>query len=146
MEPRTRDATHLLVCGIHFCTKNVCAFGGTTLLCGRKKLNSQSLEDTQVGYTLQKYTLEKYSLEKCTLKKYSLGKILLSRFALDKCHAKTNQHIKAFAVQHNTILKISAFAFLAIMSALQKCSLLSILMQHSKHLIVGPKVLQIDHQ
>ena len=31
-----------------------------------KLINSQSLEDTQVGYILQKYTLEKYTLEKYT--------------------------------------------------------------------------------
>ena len=32
------------------------------------KINSQSLEDTQVGYISQKYTLEKFTLEKYTLK------------------------------------------------------------------------------
>ena len=37
-----------------------------------EKINSQSLEDTQVGYTLQKKTLDKYTLEKYTLKKYTL--------------------------------------------------------------------------
>ena len=31
-----------------------------------KKINSQSLEDTQVGYILQEYTLYKYTLEKYT--------------------------------------------------------------------------------
>ena len=36
------------------------------------KINSQSLEDTQVGHILQKYTLDKYTLEKYTLKKYTL--------------------------------------------------------------------------
>ena len=30
----------------------------------RIKINSQSLEDTQVGYILQKYTLDKYTLER----------------------------------------------------------------------------------
>ena len=29
-------------------------------------INSQSLEDTQVGYILQKYTLDKYIVEKYT--------------------------------------------------------------------------------
>ena len=29
-------------------------------------INSQSLEDTQVGYISQKYTLDKYTLEKYT--------------------------------------------------------------------------------
>ena len=29
-----------------------------------KKINSQSLEDTQVGYISQKYTFSKYTLEK----------------------------------------------------------------------------------
>ena len=37
-----------------------------------KEINSQSLEDTQVGKFLQKYTLEKYILEKYTLEKYNL--------------------------------------------------------------------------
>ena len=32
----------------------------------RNKINSQSLEDTQVGYISQKYTLDKYTLEKYT--------------------------------------------------------------------------------
>ena len=32
----------------------------------RHKINSQSLEDTQVGYISQKYTLDKYTLEKYT--------------------------------------------------------------------------------
>ena len=36
------------------------------------KINSQSLEDTQVRYILQKYTLDVYTLEKYTLKKYTL--------------------------------------------------------------------------
>ena len=36
------------------------------------KLNSQSLEDTQVGYISQKYTLDKYTLEEYTLEKYTL--------------------------------------------------------------------------
>ena len=31
-----------------------------------QKINSQSLEDTQVGYISQKYTLDKYTLEKLT--------------------------------------------------------------------------------
>ena len=35
-------------------------------------INSQSLEDTQIGYISHKYTLEKYTLEKYTLKKYTL--------------------------------------------------------------------------
>ena len=30
------------------------------------EINSQSLEDTQVGYISQKYTLDKYTLEKYT--------------------------------------------------------------------------------
>ena len=32
-----------------------------------EKINSQSLEDTQVGYISQKYTLDNYILEKYTL-------------------------------------------------------------------------------
>ena len=31
-----------------------------------EQINSQNLEDTQVGYISQKYTLDKYSLEKYT--------------------------------------------------------------------------------
>ena len=31
------------------------------------KINSQSLEDTQVGYILQKYTLDKYTLAQKSL-------------------------------------------------------------------------------
>ena len=31
-----------------------------------EEINSQSLEDTQVGYISQKYTLDKYTLEKYT--------------------------------------------------------------------------------
>ena len=37
----------------------------------RNKINSQSLEDTQVGYILQKYTLHKYTLHKYTLEEYT---------------------------------------------------------------------------
>ena len=33
-------------------------------LTGTPLINSQSLEDTQVGYISQKYTLDKYTLEK----------------------------------------------------------------------------------
>ena len=35
-------------------------------------INSQSLEDTQVGYISQKYTLDKYTLEEYTLEEYTL--------------------------------------------------------------------------
>ena len=38
----------------------------------RKGINLQSLEDTQVGYILQKYTLDNYTLEKYTLAQKSL--------------------------------------------------------------------------
>ena len=34
----------------------------------RMRINSQSLEDTQVGYISQKYTLDKHTLEKIYLK------------------------------------------------------------------------------
>ena len=34
------------------------------------KINLQSLEDTQVGYILQKYTLDKYTLEEYTLENF----------------------------------------------------------------------------
>ena len=37
-----------------------------------REINSQSLEDTQVGYISQKYTLDKYTLEEYTLEKYTL--------------------------------------------------------------------------
>ena len=36
------------------------------------EINSQSLEDTQVGYISQKYTLDKYTLEEYTLEEYTL--------------------------------------------------------------------------
>ena len=36
----------------------------------RAIINSQSLEDTQVGYISQKYTWEEYTLEKYTLEKF----------------------------------------------------------------------------
>ena len=61
---------------------------------GRNKINSQSLEDTQVGcisqtYTLEKYTsgeytLRKYTLEKYTFEKYTLGKYTLGKYTLRK--------------------------------------------------------------
>ena len=35
-----------------------------TIRDGIRKINLQSLEDTQVGYILQKYTLDKYTLER----------------------------------------------------------------------------------
>ena len=38
-----------------------------------EKINSQSLEDTQVGYISQKYTLDKYTLEKYTLEKLTFS-------------------------------------------------------------------------
>ena len=41
-------------------------------------INSQSLEDTQVGYISQKYTLKKYTLKKYTLEKYTLKSSLCS--------------------------------------------------------------------
>ena len=36
------------------------------------KINSQSLEDTQVEYILQKYTFGKYTFGKYTFEKYAL--------------------------------------------------------------------------
>ena len=42
------------------------------------KINSQSLEDTQVGYILQKYTLDNYTLEKYTLAQKSLVMVATS--------------------------------------------------------------------
>ena len=42
-----------------------------TSACMPVQINSQSLEDTQVGYISQKYTLDKYTLEKKTLEKYT---------------------------------------------------------------------------
>ena len=38
-----------------------------------EKINSQSLEDTQVGYISQKYTLDNYTLEKYTLEKLTFS-------------------------------------------------------------------------
>ena len=43
------------------------------------KINLQSLEDTQVGYTLQKKTFDK-----CTLKKYTLGKETFEKYTFGK--------------------------------------------------------------
>ena len=39
-------------------------------------INSQSLEDTQVGYILQKYTLDKYTLERAFNLSYTISSIL----------------------------------------------------------------------
>ena len=44
----------------------------------KKEINSQSLEDTQVGYILQKYTLDNYTLEKYTLAQKSLVMVATS--------------------------------------------------------------------
>ena len=41
-------------------------------------INSQSLEDTQVGYISQKYTLDNYTLEKYTLAQKSLVMVATS--------------------------------------------------------------------
>ena len=41
------------------------------------RISSQSLEDTLVGYILQKYTLDNYTLEKYTLAQKSLVAISL---------------------------------------------------------------------
>ena len=35
-----------------------------------EQMNSQSLEDTQVGYVSQKYSLDKYTLEEYTLENF----------------------------------------------------------------------------
>ena len=45
------------------------------------KINSQSLEDTQVEYISQKYTLDKYTFGKYTFGKYTFEKYAL-RFTL----------------------------------------------------------------
>ena len=42
------------------------------------RINSQSLEDTQVGYISQKYTLDNYTLEKYTLAQKSLVMVATS--------------------------------------------------------------------
>ena len=47
------------------------------------KINSQSLEDTQVGYISQKYTLEKYTLGEYTLRQYTLGKYTLGKYTYE---------------------------------------------------------------
>ena len=49
-----------------------------------EEMNSQSLEDTQVGYILQKYTLDKYAFEKYILEKYTLEKYTLGEYTLRK--------------------------------------------------------------
>ena len=46
--------------------------------------NSQSLEDSQVGYILPKYTLGKYTLGKFFLGKVTFEKILSKKNALPK--------------------------------------------------------------
>ena len=43
-------------------------FSNTTKYIDNSLINSQSLEDTQVGYILQKYTFDIYTLEKYNLK------------------------------------------------------------------------------
>ena len=48
------------------------------------KINSQILEDTQVGYISQKYTLEKYTSGEYTLRKYTLEKYTLGKYTLGK--------------------------------------------------------------
>ena len=47
------------------------------------KINSQSSEDTQVGYILQKYTLDKYTLEEYTLEEYTLEEYTLEEYTLE---------------------------------------------------------------
>ena len=50
---------------------------------GEVKINSQSLEDTQVMYILQKYTLDKYTLDKYALEntpsKHTISENTLSK-------------------------------------------------------------------
>ena len=56
------------------CTSCTCCLKEFNLSKGSSpiKINSQSLEDTQVGYISQKYTLDKYSLEEYTLEEFTL--------------------------------------------------------------------------
>ena len=46
------------------------------------KLNSQSLEDTQVEYISQKYTSDIYTFGKYTFGKYTFGKYTFEKYAL----------------------------------------------------------------
>ena len=50
-----------------------------------KKINLQSLEDTQVEYILQKYTFGKYTFGKYTFEKYSLRRSA----EVQKCRSST---------------------------------------------------------
>ena len=54
----------LMLTGENTSTKELINFTAPFfILGGAVKINSQRLEDTQVGYTSQKYTLDKYTLE-----------------------------------------------------------------------------------
>ena len=60
------------------------------------QINSQSLEDTQVGYISQKYTLDKYTLEKKLKNKYTFGNTLLEIQIVDEIfylQLHSNRHI-----------------------------------------------------
>ena len=46
----------------------------------KNSINSQSLEDTQVGYTSHLYTLDKYPLEKYTLEKLTFSLFTLRKY------------------------------------------------------------------
>ena len=46
----------------------------------KNSINSQSLEDTQVGYTSHLYTLDNYPLEKCTLEKLTFSLFTLRKY------------------------------------------------------------------
>ena len=59
---------------------DLCYEHHSAVLIKLKKINSQSLEDTQVGYILQKYTLDKYTLEKYTLEKLTFSLFTLRKY------------------------------------------------------------------
>ena len=64
------------------------------------QINSQSLEDTQVGYIPQKYILDKYTFDKYTLEKYTLEQYTLEKYTLEKYTGKTHFGTKHFRNIH----------------------------------------------
>ena len=70
------------VCKGMFCSASSARPANATR--GEVKINSQSLEDTQVMYILQKYTLDKYTLDKYTLEKYTFKKYNFRKYTFKK--------------------------------------------------------------
>ena len=71
------------------------------------KINSQSLEDTQVGYISQKYTLDKYTLERASSPVHHPRCITNGRATRDwKFESVTNQPTYRQTDGHGQVLKI----------------------------------------